>query len=557
MSSASAEIFGTLDIAAGYFRLKSDPYVRLKCLRLFNGVSDNGPLEPLRVKVTSASCEDIAWILDRWPHKCAAGVLPLLRAQVMANKDGRARSRRIMEGLDTLQINTRLPLRDYQAQAVALTMTNPGLLIGDTVGLGKTVTAIGIIVAHPLPALVVCPTHIQKQWAEKIKEFAPHLKTHQIRRGEEYDLPPHHVTIMSYGMLTPWVGRPQAQWHTVVYDEIHEFRGDNTKKGQSAEFLAQVCKVRIGLSGTPIFNYAGEIYNVFRALCPGALGTESEFKREWKSDNKGRVEDPVALGQWLRSQFIYIRRTREDVGRELPPEETINHPIEHDPKALDEIKALGRELAVKILQGTFTERGQSARELDSRLRQATGIAKAPFVAKFVAALVAGGEPVLLAGWHREVYDIWAAAFTAAGIRHAFYTGKESATQKSVNAAKLIDGEIDVLIMSLRSGEGLDGLQTICKTVVFGELDWSPARHHQLIGRVRRDGMDTASRVTAFFLIAKAGSDPIIAQILGNKWKSATAVTDPSKLNPDTEFTQEETESRIAILARDWLARTAA
>jgi hypothetical protein len=40
------------------------------------------------------------------------------------------------------------------------------------------------------------------------------------------------------------------------------------------------------------------------------------------------------------------------------------------------------------------------------LRQATGIAKAPFVADFVRLLVESGEKVLLYGWHREVYSIW-------------------------------------------------------------------------------------------------------------------------------------------------------
>ena len=42
----------------------------------------------------------------------------------------------------------------------------------------------------------------------------------------------------------------------------------------------------------------------------------------------------------------------------------------------------------------------------------------------------------------------------------------------------IDGDARVLMMSLRSGAGLDGLQEVSHTAVFGELDWSPGVHRQ-------------------------------------------------------------------------------
>ncbi|WP_189654688.1 GIY-YIG nuclease family protein [Paracoccus mutanolyticus] len=40
------------------------------------------------------------------------------------------------------------------------------------------------------------------------------------------------------------------------------------------------------------------------------------------------------------------------------------------------------------------------------VRQETGVAKARSVAAYVRTLVEAGEPVLLGGWHRAVYDIW-------------------------------------------------------------------------------------------------------------------------------------------------------
>src|SRR5690606_9105578 len=86
------------------------------------------------------------------------------------------------------------------------------------------------------------------------------------------------------------------------------------------------------------------------------------------------------------------------------------------------------------------------------------------------------------------------------------------------------GDSQVLIMSLRSGAGVDGLQHVCRTVVFGELDWSPGVHEQCTGRVDRDGQ--ASPVVAYYLTADEGSDPIVVDVLGVKRQQSEGVRNP-------------------------------
>jgi hypothetical protein len=108
---------------------------------------------------------------------------------------------------------------------------------------------------------------------------------------------------------------------------------------------------------------------------------------------------------------------------------------------------------------------QAAGEFDALMRQATGIAKAPYVAEFVRPLLDSGEPIVLFGWHRAVYNIWMEALAA--HNPVLYTGTESATQKAEAIDAFLGGQARVLIMSLRSGAGVDGLQGYCNTVVFG------------------------------------------------------------------------------------------
>lgn len=167
---------------------------------------------------------------------------------------------------------------------------------------------------------------------------------------------------------------------------------------------------------------------------------------------------------------------------------------------------------------------RAAEELSMVLRQATGIAKAPYVAAFVRLLVESGERVVLYGWHRECYRIWQAQLE--DLNPVLYTGSESEPQKRRAVEAFVEGDAQVICISLRAGAGLDGLQHASRTVVFGELDWSPGVHEQNVGRVFRDGQKEP--VTAYMLVADTGSDPIVADVLGLKRGQIEGVRDPDR-----------------------------
>lgn len=282
-------------------------------------------------------------------------------------------------------------------------------------------------------------------------------------------------------------------------------------------------------SATPIYNFGIEFFNVMAALRPGSLGTRGEFIEEWckgggGDPNKIPIADPKAFGTYAREAGLMIRRTRADVGRELPHlTKSVVH-VDADEKALDRVTGNVAELARTILAhgGDWHTKGQAARDFDMKMRQATGIAKAPYVAEFVKLLVESGEKVVLYGWHREVYSIWQDRLR--DCRPVLYTGSESSGRKEENARAFIEGDAKVLVMSLRSGAGLDGLQGHCRNVVFGELDWSPGVHEQAVGRVHRDGQ--GDPVMAYFLVTDSGADPTMIDVLGLKRAQVDGLRDP-------------------------------
>ena len=445
-------------------------------------------------------------------------------------------------------------IRDYQAQAIEVLRRRKSLLLGDEGGLGKTYTAAGFLVSTPgtLPAAVVCDAHMQRQWADKITAFTD-LSVHLIEKGSPYNLPPADVYIFRVSQIGGWI--PFFKSHgdffkTAVFDEPQSLRtGTGTQKGAAAFLLSQGVTYRLGLTATPIYNYGVEMWNVMQFIDDAVLGAWTDFEREWVNrapSRGGHIKDPKALGTYLREQHALIRRLKSDVGQQLPKTSIIVETIDYDAKTVESVEALAQQLAIRATTGSFIERGQAARELDIMVRQATGIAKAKTVAQFARLMVEAGEPVLLVGWHREVYRLWLEAL--ADLKPAMYTGSETAARKEAEKQRFLDGDTDILIMSLRSGAGVDGLQHRSSVVILGELDWSPGIHQQILWRLDREGQQNP--VTCFLLVTDDGSDPPMMDVLGIKNSEATQIVDPhlgvQVANPD--------ESHLKRLVERYLAR---
>lgn len=146
-----------------------------------------------------------------------------------------------------------------------------------------------------------------------------------------------------------------------------------------------------------------------------------------------------------------------------------------------------------------------------------------------------------------VYDMWLERL--GNLNPVMYTGTESPKEKRAAKEAFVEGDARLFILSLRSGAGLDGLQQVSNDVVFGELDWSPQVHKQVIGRLRRPPNQNV--VNAHYLHADGGADPGILEMLGVKADQARGIVDPGQEAP----AQTRNESRIRKLAEAWLAQT--
>jgi superfamily II DNA or RNA helicase len=390
----------------------------------------------------------------------------------------------------------------------------------------------------------------------------PWLSSHVAERGTAYDPTEKDRTLtgrpdvlfLNYAKLPGWAEALTGA-RTVIFDEAQELRtGPGTHRYEAAQRLAWPARYVIGLTATPVYNYGGEVWNLYNVIAPDTLGDREEFIREWgagERSGKVTVRDPAALGTHLRTEGLMLARTRADVGRELPPVIALTQSVEADPREVERLSGNTTDIARLIVDSTTAgrDRFKLAGELDWRLRQATGLAKAPLVAGFVRLLLESEDRIVLYGWHRAVYDRWVTLLSEFGPR--LYTGTETTREKerAVEAFRDPSDPCRILILSLRAGAGLDGLQEAAKVCVFGELDWSPGIHHQCIGRLARDGQGD-DPVVAYYLVAESGSDPVIAQVLQLKRGQAEPLMDP---NARTFGHTDAGADRMRMLAESVLA----
>lgn len=554
------------DRTYGELRLSSDkwimsdvpPHVAIRLKQLFPRIA-KFTTSPFSFPTDPQHCADLEWFLQRYPMKMTMddercltnGKVEFEKTQAAMEDILRPEyTPALLQGLKEGQI-----VRQYQGQAVELTLLNKALLLGDDLGLGKTYSAAALLLNNvTLPAAFVVQTHLQNQTERKINEFT-HLRVHKIKGTKPYSLPPADVYIFKYSQLSGWVDTfPDGFFRCVIYDEIQELRtGTKSAKGAAAKVLSDAAVYRLGLSATPVYNYGAEIWNILQFIDPNCLGSQGDFEREWCGLDGKTVKDPESLGSYLRDCNVFLRRRKSDVGQYYPRVNTIVETIEADKDAMKSIEATARMLAIKTTQGGYFERGRAGRQLDLMLRQYTGMSKAVAAANYVRILLEGGIKVILVGWHREVYEVWLDLLR--DFKPAMYTGSESSAQKDNSVRRFTqktgDDSTNLFILSLRSGAGLDGLQYHCSTVVFGELDWSPKVHDQIIGRVDREG--AIEQVTAIYLNTDEGSDPPMIELLGLKSFQSNAISDPG-LKFEAKFSD---KSRIQALAEAFLEKQAA
>lgn len=152
-------------------------------------------------------------------------------------------SRDVREGLDeySVPLEVKSDLLEYQATAVRTLarriVSRGGTMLGDVVGLGKTITAVAVALMlreeHGYLPLVVCPKNLVSMWEEYF---------------DAYEL---HGKVVSYSVahtVLPTISR----YRFVIVDESHTLRNDKRRDYLAVqEYLERVSGKALLLTATP------------------------------------------------------------------------------------------------------------------------------------------------------------------------------------------------------------------------------------------------------------------------------------------------------------------
>lgn len=503
--------------------VKGDPTVTELCKRLFPG-SETSKRGEARFSAHRRIVGDLNWLMLRYPLTVRESdmarweeALAQARDYVIRREEARLMPVRVTPNPTTFAGT----LTPFQEEGLGFLLRTERGLLADEMGLGKTVQALAMLSeTGAYPALIVAPPHLMCNWQNEIARFVQKpdgspLTVHVIKGLKPYQLPEADIYLMHYLLLRGWKDAlPQMEIPTVIFDEIQELRHSGTEKYSAASLLADAAQRVIGLSGTPIYNKGAEIWNVVNILDFHFLGDYESFTREWCYGYGNQiVAKPELLGEKLREEGMMLRRTKQEVLKDLPPKRRLVMAIDSDDSVYRRLMQPVRQTLLQLKNNrevTGSQRALWEMEVERGERQATGIAKAPYVAQFVRALLDSEEKVLLFAHHHEVMDIYRKELH--GYSPAFITGRETPAMKERSVERFMTGKTNLCCISLRAAAGLNLQRASC--IVFGELDWSPAVHSQAEDRAHRMGQTDS--ILCYYLVSSGGSDQDMQDALGLK-----------------------------------------
>ena len=442
-------------------------------------------------------------------------------------------------------------LRDYQVEGfewlARLAHWGVGACLADDMGLGKTLQALALILSRAPqgPTLVVAPTSVCMNWMSEAARFAPTLNVKLFGAGDRAamldDVRPFDLVIASYGLLQLEAEMfAKVKWHTIVLDEAQAIKNTATKRSHAV--MALQGGFRMVATGTPLENHLGELWNLFRFINPGLLGTSDQFNLKFAAPIERAQDKRAAAGARARLkrliQPFILRRTKAQVLSELPPRTEIVLPVEltEDEAALYE--SLRREALDKLASMEGPENQRSIQILAEMMKLRRACCNPQLVApelglrsskltvfgRLLDDLLENRHKVLVFSQFVDHLTLIRQHLDARGIGYQYLDGATPMQARKERVDAFQAGEGDVFLISLKAG-GVGINLTAADYVIHMDPWWNPAVEDQASDRAHRMGQQRP--VTIYRLVAKNTIEEGIVDLHKHKRDLADSLLDGS------------------------------
>ncbi len=427
--------------------------------------------------------------------------------------------------------------RPYQLEAVKFLLDRKRALLADTMGLGKTCSALTAARALASRTLVVCPSYVRGVWADReiakwwpdaaSKIFLPKgIKEISIEQPWEDA----QVVVIHYDILYAW-REALADWNprVVIFDECQALMGESSQRSNGARHVSRSAEMVWGLSGTPMTNRPRDLWNVVDILCPGRFGNFFQYGLRYCNAHKSQVTPTKCV--WVfdgksneaelrqRLETFMIRRTVADVGLQLPPKTRQIVPIQVPAKAALSPNAGAREMRESL-----------SRAADAKMTPVFELVKEHAI---------GGHKVVVFCYRRSVADQLADAMREAGVAAETIHGGVPALRRGLAIERLRGasggGVLACTIDSTSTGIDL----SFADVAVFAEITYEPHELLQCEARLHRFGQ--TSPVLIQYCIAMGTTEELISQMVIDKLDTFAAVVGSTgeSLGSDLRGTDED------------------
>lgn len=431
-------------------------------------------------------------------------------------------------------------LRDYQKSGYDwmnfLKEFSFGGILADDMGLGKTIEALSVLQnevnLHPkMSNLIVAPTSVIFNWAREIERFTPDLKylihygtrrSKDIRRIKKFPL-----ILTTYGHIRRDIEfLKEVHFNYAILDESQNVKNPFSETSKAVRLLD--AQNRLALTGTPVENNTMDLWSQFDFINPGLLGDLNFFKESFMRpiEKEQNVQAASALRR-LIFPFI-LRRTKEDVAKELPPkvESIIYSPMSDEQQKmynkwrlsyrdniLEEIEGKGlNKSKFKVLEGLTKLRQISChpRLVDSIYVDTSG--KFDALNEMVEEIISENHKVLIFSQFVQMLKIIRQTFDSQNIPYSYLDGSTTDRETPVNQFQE-DEKIRIFLISLKAGgTGLN--LTAADYVIHYDPWWNPAVEMQATDRAYRIGQ--TRKVFAYKLISKDSVEEKIIKLQDRK-----------------------------------------
>ena len=469
----------------------------------------------------------------------------------------------------------------FQREGVRFALRRGGrCLIGDQMGLGKTVQAIAVAACYreEWPVLILVPTSLRGAWEQALvkwlgleplggaghgagrgkKESASAARLSKMRKSrftvaavgsgaESRKIDGATFAIVPYSLVGKMATTLLSKrFQVVVCDESHFLKDSKAQRTKAVVPLLKHARRALCLTGTPALSRPVEIFSQAEALRPMVFTKFGEFAARYCSGSRfgwqgsSNAEELHAV----LSRLIMIRRLKKDVLTQLPAKsrEKIALSLPHS-AALTRVRAIRArmdELRDAFLSSEGFSGGGGGRTLEEKrlmneLYQATAEAKTKAVAEYLETLLDSSETTcestdsdscekfLFFGHHASMLDAATEMLRRKKVPHIRIDGSTdtNARQSLVDRFQR-DPNARVAVLSIKAA-GMGLTLTAASTVIFGELSWTPGDIVQAEDRAHRIGQKNAVNVQ--FLVAKDTVDDIMWGSVANKLETLGVVLD--------------------------------